>query len=39
MASIHRRDGPTYHLLLGVGQPVLEGAKLALKSTVYVLMC
>ena len=33
MAAVHRRDGPTYHLILGMGQPVVEGAKLLLKST------
>jgi len=32
MSFIHQRDGPTVYLLLGMGQPLADGAKLLLKS-------
>nr|ATQ37485.1 NADH dehydrogenase subunit 1 [Rhynchopus euleeides] len=35
MAFLHSRDGPTVYLLLGLAQPLVEGAKLAIKSTAH----
>ena len=33
MAHLHQRDAPTVLLVLGMGQPVVEGAKLTSKAT------
>ena len=34
MSLLHNRDAPIAYLLLGMGQPVADGAKLLLKSMV-----
>ena len=33
MAYLHERDGPTVYGVLGLVQPLVEGAKLLLKGT------
>nr|QHQ98673.1 NADH dehydrogenase subunit 1 [Rhynchopus humris] len=32
MSFVHQRDGPTVYMLLGMGQPIVDGAKLLLKG-------
>ena len=32
MSLLHNRDAPITYLLLGLGQPIADGAKLILKS-------
>ena len=34
MSLLHNRDGPVVYLLLGLGQPVVDGGKLLMKSMV-----
>jgi len=34
MALVHNRDAPVIYLLGGMGQPVADGGKLVMKSTV-----
>ena len=34
MALVHNRDSPIVYMLSGLGQPVVDGGKLLMKSTV-----
>ena len=36
MALLHNRDSPVVYLLTGVGQPIGDGGKLLMKSSVWV---
>ena len=35
MALLHGRDGPTAYMLLGLAQPIADGAKLLCKGVVH----
>ena len=35
MSLLHNRDAPVAYLIAGLGQPVADGGKLLMKTTVY----
>ena len=39
MSLLHNRDAPVAYLLMGLGQPVADGAKLVLKGVHTGIMC
>ena len=35
MSLLHNRDGPVVYLILGLGQPIVDGGKLLMKSMLW----
>ena len=38
MSLLHNRDAPIAYMLVGLGQPVADGGKLLMKSTIHSLL-
>ena len=35
MSLLHNRDAPITYLMLGMGQPIADGGKLVMKTSIY----